>query len=83
MYLSTNSQPDIAFAVHQCAQFTHNPRAPHSIVEKKIVCYSKRTADKGLIMKLNDKALVDCYVDADFCGGYKKLLTYRIPPWVE
>jgi len=26
MYLASNSRPDIAFAVHQCARFTHNPR---------------------------------------------------------
>ena len=25
MYLASNSRPDIAFAVHQCARFTHNP----------------------------------------------------------
>jgi hypothetical protein len=27
LYLSSNSRPDIQFAVHQCARFTYNPRA--------------------------------------------------------
>jgi hypothetical protein len=26
MYLANKTRPDIAFAVHQCARFTHNPR---------------------------------------------------------
>jgi len=25
-YVTSNSQPDIQFAVHQCARFTHNPQ---------------------------------------------------------
>jgi hypothetical protein len=29
MYLSSNSRPDIQFAVHQCARFTHSPRKSH------------------------------------------------------
>jgi len=29
MYLTSNSQSDIQYAVHQCARFTHNPRASH------------------------------------------------------
>jgi hypothetical protein len=29
MYLSSNSRPDIQFAVHQCARFTHNPKQSH------------------------------------------------------
>jgi hypothetical protein len=29
MYLSSNSRPDIQFAVHQCARFTHNPKHSH------------------------------------------------------
>ena len=29
LYLASNSRPDIAFAVHQCAHFTHSPKASH------------------------------------------------------
>ncbi len=29
MYLSSNSRLDIAFAVHQCARFTHCPKRLH------------------------------------------------------
>ena len=29
LYLAANSRPDISFAVHQCARFTHNTKASH------------------------------------------------------
>ena len=29
MYLAANSKPDITFAVHQCARFTHCTRRSH------------------------------------------------------
>ena len=72
MYLSTNSRPDIAFAVHQCARFTHDPRAPHSKAVKQIVRYLKGTKTKGLIFSINPDPTVDCFVDADFAGGFRK-----------
>jgi hypothetical protein len=46
MYLSANTQPDIAFAVHQAARFTHNPRASHAAAIKRILRYLKATKDK-------------------------------------
>ena len=31
LYLAANSRPDISFAVHQCARFTHNTKASHEV----------------------------------------------------
>ena len=31
MYLSANTRPDIAYAVHQAARFSHAPRHSHAI----------------------------------------------------
>ena len=34
LYLVANSRPEIAYAVHQCARFTHNPKASHGAAVK-------------------------------------------------
>ena len=70
LYLSSNSRPDIAFAVHQCARFTHSPKKSHGQAVKRIIRYLKATETKGLIMKPTKILTLDCYVDADFTGLY-------------
>jgi hypothetical protein len=50
LYLSTNTRPDIAFAVSQVARFNHSPKKSHASAIKTIVCYLHRTADKGTIV---------------------------------
>jgi Reverse transcriptase (RNA-dependent DNA polymerase) len=68
LYLSNNSRPDIAFAVHQCARFSHAPKQSHALAVKAIGRYLIRTRTKGLIMSPTGDLAVDCYVDADFAG---------------
>ena len=68
LYLSSNTRPDIQFAVHQCARFTHNPKASHAIAIKKILRYLSGTRDKGIELEPTDKMTLDLYVDADFAG---------------
>ena len=70
MYLANNTRPDIAYATHQCARFTHKPRASHALAIKRIVRYLIGTKDKGLILEPSKDIMVDCYVDADFAGLY-------------
>ena len=41
LYLASNSRPDIAFAVHQCARFNHCPRLKHEQAVKRIARYLK------------------------------------------
>ena len=71
MYLSSNSRPDIAFAVHQCARFSFCPKRSHEEAVKRIVRYLKGTKDKGLFFTPSGKFEVDCYVDADFAGLWR------------
>jgi Reverse transcriptase (RNA-dependent DNA polymerase) len=70
MYLASNSRPDIAFAVHQCARFTHNPKKSHGKAVERIVSYLQGTKRQGMIMKPSGHLTIDCYVDADFAGLY-------------
>jgi Reverse transcriptase (RNA-dependent DNA polymerase) len=70
MFLANNTRPDIAFATHQCARFTHSPKESHGLAVKRIVRYLQATKDKGLIMTPTKDISLDCYVDADFAGLY-------------
>ncbi|KAI2492247.1 hypothetical protein MHU86_22311 [Fragilaria crotonensis] len=68
LYLSTNTRPDITFAVSQVARFNHSPKKSHAMAIKTIVRYLHRTADKGTIVTPTGDLSLDCYVDADFAG---------------
>jgi hypothetical protein len=68
LYLASNSRPDIAFAVHQAARFTHTPKQSHGVALKGIARYLKGARTRGLILKPTGQLKVDCYVDADFAG---------------
>jgi hypothetical protein len=72
MYLGTNSRPDIAFAVNQCARHTHNPRGSHAKAVKHICRYLKGTANRGLEFTLDGEMAIDCYVDSDFAGLWQQ-----------
>jgi len=69
MYLTSNSRPDIQHAVHQCAQFTHNPRASHEQAVLWICRYLK--GDKHLVFQPNRKLILNCYMGANFAGLWK------------
>ena len=71
MYLATNSRPDIAYAVNQCARFTHCPRQSHGLAVKRIIRYLQGTKSKGMRINPKGPPRVDCYVDADFAGLWK------------
>jgi hypothetical protein len=47
MYLASNSRPDIAYAVHSCARFTHCPKRVHEKALKRIARYLKATRERG------------------------------------
>ena len=64
MYLAGNAYPEIQYAVHQCACFTHAPRHSHAIAVKEIAHYLKGVLDKeeGLCYKVNDQCNLICIV---------------------
>jgi hypothetical protein len=70
MFISANTRPDLAFAVHQAARFSHSPRNSHAIAVKRILRYLQRTRDKGFSLRPSSSHQVDCYVDADFAGNF-------------
>ncbi len=71
LYLG-HSRPDIAFATHQCAQYTFALKQSHEEALNRIGCYLKGTLTKGLILCPNDDLKIDCYPDADFAGLWNR-----------
>lgn len=71
-YLASTTRPEIQFAVHQCARFVSDPKMSHEKAVKRIIRYLKRTRDKGIIMQVDKSKGIECFVDADFAGGYQK-----------
>ena len=72
LYLSTNTRPDIAYAVSQVARFSHNPKKSHATAVKMIIRYLSGSKNQGVTYKRPNKLCVDCYVDADFAGLYRR-----------
>jgi len=70
LYLLLNSHPDIQYAVHQCACFTHAPHLSHQTALLCICHYLKVMEDKGLSFQPTADLMLNCYIDADFAGLY-------------
>ena len=57
-------------AVHQAARFCIDPKLSHERAIKRIGRYLLGCKDKGIIFKPDISKGVECYVDADFAGGW-------------
>jgi hypothetical protein len=71
LYLSTNTRPDICFAVSQVCRFNHGPKQSHAQAVKRIVRYLAGTKDKGSIVRPDGTLSLDCSSDSDFAGLYQ------------
>ena len=68
LYLASNTRPDIQFAVHQVARFSHCPKKSHAQAIKRIIRYLIGTKNQGTIFNPDLNEGLNCYVDADFAG---------------
>ena len=59
MYLAQNFRPDIAYAVHQCARFAHDPIKSQVVEIKRILRYLQGTKDNGFTLNLFEPLQVD------------------------
>ncbi len=78
LFLAKSTRPDLAYAVHQCARFSHNPKEEHGNAVKWIGRYLKNTQDKGIVLRPNGNSL-DLHVDADFAGNWDKTIAAEDP----
>ena len=70
LYLTTNTRPDIAFAVSQVARFSHDPKKSHATAAKMILRYLAGSKDKGVIYKRPQKFGLHCLIKNHHAGLY-------------
>ena len=78
-FLEKSTRPDLAYAVHQCARFSSNPKQSHAEAVKKIGRYLVSTRDKGIFMQPQVDHSFDCWVDANFAGDWNQPTTLSDP----
>ena len=71
-YLEKGSRSELAYAIHQCVQYSTDPRKEHGDVVRCIGRYFLGTAKDGLILKPDLAKSFDVFVDSDFCGNWHK-----------
>ena len=69
-FLAQMTRADIAFAVHQCARFSQDPKLIHEKAVKYIGRYLLATRSKGLILTPSERFSLDAYCDSDFAGRW-------------
>jgi hypothetical protein len=70
--ISDLTRPEIAYAVHQCARFSANPRQSHANAIKYLCRYLMATKDKGLILRPDVSRSFEVHVDCNFAGNWVK-----------
>ena len=71
-YLEKSTRPDLAFATHNAARFSSDPRQSHTAAVTKICRYLVGTRDKGLIFEPSQDPELEVYADASFAGDWKR-----------
>jgi hypothetical protein len=71
-FLEKSTRPEIAYAVHQCARFSSNPRQSHANAVKYLCRYLMATKNRGLILKPDASKAFEVHVDCDFAGNWVK-----------
>jgi hypothetical protein len=69
-YLQGNTCPEISMATHQLAQFCQDPRLSHEQATTCLGRYLAHTKDRGIVYEPDKSMGIECYIDADFAGGW-------------
>jgi Reverse transcriptase (RNA-dependent DNA polymerase) len=72
-FLEKSTRPEIAYAVHQAARFSVDPKESHGRAVRRLCRYLAGTRDKGIVLKPTLEGNVfQVWVDADFLGLWNK-----------
>ena len=71
-FLTNSTHSEAQFEVHQCTQFSADPKLPHDQAVKQVLEYLKGTATQGLIMNPDIEKEIGCYLDAEFASRWNQ-----------
>ena len=73
-FLEKSTRLDIAYAIHQCARFSADPKNSHGEAVIHIGNYLRGSRDKGIILDptRDDDEILKVYVDAYWSGNWHK-----------
>lgn len=71
-FLEKSTRPDIAYAVHQCARFSSDPKQEHIDAVMYLGRYLKGTRSQGIIIDPNMTNSFETWADADWAGNWNK-----------
>ena len=71
-YFQDDRRPEMYMAVHQTARFCNNPMLSHEKVIKSLRRYLFHTKKEVIIYNPDISKDLECYVDADFVGGWSQ-----------
>jgi hypothetical protein len=78
-FLEKSTCPDIAYAVHQVARFSADPKASHGKAVRTLCHYLTGTKDRGLVYIPDLSRKFEVWVDSDFLGLWKKEMAIHLP----
>ena len=75
-FLEKSTRPDIAYNVHQCAQFSAAPRESHAHAVRRIGRNLLSTRKLGLTYHPSENSF-HCWADADFVGKWEQSIAMK------
>ena len=70
--LTKSTLPEAQFGVHQFTQFNSYTNILHDQAVKFFLKYLKGAATQDVILEPNPEKGIECYIDADFSGGWNQ-----------
>ena len=69
-FLEKATRPDLAYAAHQCARYSTDPRQEHGAAIRWIGRYLHGTANEGIYFTPDSSKGLEVHVDSDFVGSW-------------
>jgi hypothetical protein len=78
-YIEKGTRGNIAYATHQCARYSSDPKVKHGQAVRWLVRYLKGTRHQGTIFTPDENKRLEVYVDATFLQDWDPKFAWEDP----